>query len=378
MYVQGVAPPRVLLASAFVVATASAACSLLFQISEPGSSPSDAGSGDTAAPQPDAADAGCPLARWPGRPESSDPSQGNVDLTFGLQSLNLGFGDAGPAPGFDLDESCTCPGPPSCVGPGQVPCDRDGGIDNGESDLLRSLSAYTANVVDEAQANRYIRLGRTGLLFVLHEYNGQPNDAVCELSLFVSDGTPLSDAGFHVAPRFDGNDAWLINGASVAGGALLLPRFVDSRAYVKDGVLVAHVDFPLVVAGKVNLTVDVKSGVIVARLTNDAGLWRLLDGVIAGRWSTGSLLTALAAFDDPVVPGGHLCGDSVVYQRIKPVICRDVDIMAAAAADGKGARCDALSVGIGFIATQAKLGPIGPEVDAGAPCGRDYKDECPN
>ncbi len=360
-----------------------AACSLLFQLDGPGAGPADAAppldAGDAAN---DVADAtpppGCPLVHWPARPAADDPGGADVDLTFALQTVELGFGDAGPAPGFDLDGLCTCPDAPACAGTGLM-CDRDGGVDNGGGDLLTSLSGF-GKVIDQARANEIIAIGHASLLFVLHKYNGTQNDPQVELALFISDGTPVNDAGFHPPARFDGTDVWTLNRSSVAGqqGPPFLPVYVDPVAYVARGVLVAHVDFPLTVSGAFNLTVKLQGGVLAARVTSDGGLGRLGEGVIAGRWATVDALAALAEFDDPFVDGGKLCKGSLTYAAIKPRICGAPDITADAAGDRTGAACDAFSMGVGFTAVQALAGPLGPVVDASSPCGPNYKDECSN
>ncbi len=363
------------------LSAALAACSLLFQLDPPAQG-RDAGllaipdappfpAGDSAPPP------GCPLQHWPERPSADDPSGGDVDLTFAVQTVELGLGDAGPAPGFDLDGLCTCPDAPSCVGPGPM-CDRDGGVDDGVADLLLSLSSF-GKVVDPNRVNQYIAWGHNGMLLVLHHYNGTPNDRSVELAFFVSDGTPLDDAGYHVPAKFDGTDVWTLNRSSILAGKgpPFFPVFFDTTAYVAGGVLVARAEFPFVISGLVNLTARVQSGVLVARIVRDA-LPHLEDGVIAGRWATRDALTALAAFDDPFVDGGKLCGSSLTYQAVKPRICGSVDIAARPADDRTGARCDAFSLGFGFRAVAAVAGGLGPVLDGGFPCGVGYQDDCAN
>jgi hypothetical protein len=363
---------------ALAVAPLIAACSLLFQIDTPSAGP-DASLPEAGSDAEDAAAApGCPLFHWPDRPAADDPSTGDdVSLTFALRSFDLGLGDAGPAPGFDLDGLCTCPDPPSCVGVGPM-CDRDGGVDNAGGELLKSLSSWGKAVWDQKLANDTVAAGRTGLLFVLHGYNGKANDISSELSIFVSDGTPPgADGGGHTPARFDGKDVWTVNPSSALGGMGPDPVYKDRNAYVAGGVLVAHVNFPLTVSGTVNLTLPLQDARIVARLINDESGARLSDGIIAARLTTGAILTALSVVEDPFVKGGHLCGDSVVYQQIKPTICDSVDLAVRPADDRTGAPCGALSIGVGFTAVQAKVGDLAPTVDGGAPCGWGYKDDCP-
>jgi hypothetical protein len=295
--------------------------------------------------------------------------------------MELGEKDSGPAPGFDLDGLCTCPDPPSCVGKGRM-CDRDGGVDNAGGDLMASLSSFGGPILNQDVGNATIAAGQTSLLFVLHRYNGAANDTSVEVSIFASDGTPpAADGGAHTPARFDGTDVWTVNRSSALGqsGPPILPVYIDHSAYVAGGVLVATADFPLIISGTVNLTLNLQGAAIVARIVRDGAVARLDDGVAVGRATTRTVLTALAVFQDPFVSGGHLCGDaSITYQGLKAQICQSVDIATRTADDRTGTPCGALSMGFGFTAVQAIMGPLAPFVDGGAPCGWDYKDDCPN
>ena len=365
------------------LAAAAAACSLAFPLDGYGPGARDAAS-ESSVPEAsvDAApEAGCVLEHAPDRPPNDDPGAGpDVTVTFAIDFLNLGFGDAGPPPGYDLDGLCTCPDPAPCVGVGPM-CDLDGGVDDSTNDLLSRLSSFGSGpIFDQTRVNQNLSRGSSTLLLALRSYNGKPNDQSVELAMFVSDGTPTPDGGGDpTPPKLDGQDIWTIDRGSVIGGSgpPILPRYIDTAAYVAGGVLVGHVDAPIILnAGSANITLDLSESLATARIVHET-TWRLTDGRIAGRWSTRSVLTALAAVQDPFKRNGFLCGDSGTYQSIKPQICQSADIMTSGKAQGTGQKCNAISIGIGFEAIEAQLGPLADPVDAGGACGPTWTDECP-
>ncbi len=89
------------------------------------------------------------------------------------------------------------------------------------------------------------------------------------------------------------------------------------------------------------------------------------------------MLPALQGLEDPFNPGNGLCGDSGTYSNIKTSACHSADVMTDPTQDGKGAACDALSVGASFSAGPAHLGPIWAGKPKQAFCGgASYHDDC--
>ncbi len=360
-----------------------AACSLVFPFDDygPGNPGSNPDSGDTGpGPATDANDAfvpGCPLDHAPDPPSADDPGGADTDITLAVSTLVIGVGTA-TTPGLDLDGLCSCPDVPPCTSK-EKHCDREGGIDNGFDELAARFSAFGAPVrQDRVQSS--LDSGSTTILVALHRYNGLANDTNVDVGLFASLGTtPMDDAGTPTPPKKDGNDVWTIDPGSVANSnPPYVPKAIATSAWVKNGVLVARVDLTLQLAGNDALPIELHEATVTGRLSKAGGLWRLDDGRLAGRWRSSSFLSALAGVHDPADKTKFLCGDSGTYAVYKPQVCAALDIRGSGSEDGTSKTCDALSVGAGFAAIQAKLGPLGPVTTRPTGCGGSWKDDCGN
>jgi hypothetical protein len=355
----------------------SAACTILNPLDAYGPpGPKDAGA--DVATGADAGEGGCPLIRWPARPATEDGTE-DVEFVDALMSLSAEpdpDAGTGVVQAYDLDGVCTCPEPESCTPrAGTQHCDGPGGIDNSGGDLLSTI----AQLVDRnADANKRLRSGDYGLLFRVRRYNGGADDREVEVSVFLSNGTDgIQDGGVPPAPLYDGNDRWTVDPASVAGGTgpPYVPIYVDAHAYVADHVLVATMNFPLRLG---RMSIELTGSVVTGTLTKDTLGYHVTDGVIAGRGSTRSLLTNLAAIDDPFVKGGHLCGDSGTYADAKKEICAATDIVSDLKQDNTSAPCDALAVSAHFTSSVAQLGTVFAPPAPPAPCGPQWVDDCSN
>jgi len=354
----------------------------------------EAGGGDaqTEAGPPDAGD-GCNHARWPARPSADDPSDaGNIELYNALSFLDFGAGDGGATSnavyGFDLDGICTCPGPDSCkpFGDSGTQCDLEGGVDNSTGSLIKEFSGAT-NFFDQGYINQGIQTGVFGAVIHVKNYNGQANDTNVELSIFVSNGTQGAgtDAG-PMIPQFDGNDVWTLDPKSLLGGTLTdagpVPIVAyDLNAYVSDYTLVGNIsDMPLAIGaatGEGLVTIDLTGALVVAKLTPFGKSFQT-QGTVAGRWESKKLLTALQVLHDPFDYDASLCGSDTIYQLLKGRICGFQDIAASVLDDGKGAPCNALSLGFAFKTVPAKYGSPYSPPDAGGGCGPTWTDQCQN
>ncbi len=340
-----------------------------------------------AAPRSDAgADAGveaqapdpCRSEGIPSVPDAA--SGGDISLVFALRSLDFGI-DGGAPVGLNLDGRCTCPGPSSCRAPSEVPCDQERGIDNGSRDLLAQV--FQLGVLDQTIINNALQSGYFGALVQIDGWNGEPDDSQVRIQVFASQGFegPVGRS----QPAFDGNDIWSVDDVSVAsstdGGPPYRGVSRDEGAYVAGGALVGSLSFPIIVGSSFGqrVRINVNDGRLLAMIRRekdptDAGVQYSLRGTLAGRWPASELLTSLASLSDPT--STPICGDSGVYQQVKTFVCGSLDIPANRNNDDVGQSCSAVSLGVNFVAVNAKLGPQKPKPDSGGGCGPTWSDNC--
>ncbi|MBX3214120.1 MAG: hypothetical protein KF850_18950 [Labilithrix sp.] len=346
----------------------------------------DAGARDEAA----AVDADvCLHAGPPERPEGGDgPSV--ADLVFAVDALRIDTGDfdAGlskPA-SIDLDRTCSCLEPPSCVAPPDAApiCDGPDGRDNVSGPLLGTL-AVLLPALEPTFLTERIRQGVYGVILSVQKWNGEPNDPDVVVSLRMSVGIQQAgeDGG---APRFDGTDVWDIDPASiVAGGSLVgqdcdvvgcIGLASDVAAYARDGVLVARFEqLPFTVSvGPGRLVLPFVGAVLTARVTREGGGYRIA-GELAGRWRADDILAGSAAIREPLT-GSSLCKNAETYGYFKRSVCASVDLAGDPAEDRTGAPCAALSEAIAFRGSPAKLGKVRELVQEPGDCPG-FQDTCP-
>lgn len=353
--------------------------------------PGDSGSPDVVeAGAPDVREAEaappvCPEVFPPPPPAMDDPSDaGDQTFVVALHTLNVGIGDAGVAGlGYDLDDVYTCcdGGPESCKAAvtGATHCDTSGGRDDSSGLLLGGLAKVDSTAFNTGSINQNLEQGVYSVLVQVQHYNGTPNDTSVAVSIFASTGV-VGDAG----AAWDGGDIWTVNSAfAVNDSGPPLPNHFDPNAYVSDGTLVMQVDFPLALGttSTGGLDVNLTAGHITASVISAGnGTYALRDGQIVGRWNAGDILTAVQSLR---ILGGTVCPGSMAYSLVKSQICQYADIMTDPTKDMTGATCDALSLGMGYTADPAILGPIVPGTthpslcypEGGAP---DAADNCQN
>lgn len=361
-----------------------AACTLFNSLDEygPGQGRADAstdGPGTTPGTDADT----CQHARPPGRP-AKNGSADSARLVFAIDALYVGLppNPGNATVGYDLDNVCTCPGPASCnAAPKKTNtannCDGENGVDNSGAELIQTITLAAGS---DGNPNAAISEGRSGLLIQLAGYNGTPDDDDLQLTFFATSGTELDGEGKRIPPVHDGNDSWTVRRDSLFGGNGDGPNYIganrDDHAYVANGTLVAHVDFPLSFG---NIDAILKETVITARIEGTGASTKLLDGRFVGRWRSSDLLTALDSVPDPLVPGGGVCGSSALYQQLKGEICAAVDLRGTASEDSQQPllNCDALGMVMSFTAGTAKLGTPSDRTPPVHFCGAGYTDSCP-
>lgn len=324
----------------------------------------------------------CDHAEPPARPTADDPSDaGDEDYVVAVAAIDFNIGGDAGVVGYDLDHTCTCPGPESCVAQGGAKshCDDARGRDNSGGALIQQFSALTS-ALDATKLDTNIGLGLYTMVLRIRGYNGRPNDGQVAVAVFSSNGTvPLDDGGANPPPQHDGNDQWGIDPASLVGTP---PPYVavneDEAAYVSNGVLVAAVAFPFTIGSSFGANFLRLDGAYLVGALTKSGTGYALAGVITGRWDTRNLLTGMQGVKDPFNAGQFLCGTDATYLAFKSAICGGSDIARLASSDNTGAPCDALSLAVGFSGEPAQLGGV---LAAGAkptPCGATYTDQCGN
>jgi hypothetical protein len=297
-----------------------------------------------------------------------------VTFTAALSQVMLGKTDGGPYYGFNLDKTCTClmDASDSCIRPtGQPPaCDDPNGVDNYARRIFETINGFVdGGIITEAKLNNAIQTGLSGALIQVSQYNGLADDDQVTVTVYGSVGY----ANFPMAPAFDGGDKWNVDPASFAH------TYETTNAYVANHTLVALLDFPIIIGSAVTQPVYIQlhSGIILANLElNDAGTLVQMTGQLGGRWAPKDFLPSLQVVPDPLMSGSYLCGSDPTYQILKGFICENIDVNEDPASDGTG-ECNAVSMGLGFVASPAIVGAQTSPPDAGFPCEAGWKDDCP-
>ncbi len=343
------------------------------------------------------AEAGCQLFEPPPPPIAND-GNGNVDVTFAMSAFRLvpnGTASVNhpQAPvALDLDQRCTCPGPPSCASPASKPdCDADGGGDDATNTLWATFASLAPGQFNDDGLNAGLRLGYNGLLVRLREYNGGKNDTQVTLIGYESAGTIGVENKMAALPKYDGTDVWTVSPASLVGGTqvdagagcegndtLCLPVVYDTNAYVSNGVVVGHISVSVTAGGtSTRLRVQLSDVVIVAPLIFDGQSYRVDEALFAGRWALPDFLAALQSVPDPANGMQGLCGASTSYANVRQLACDKRDVMSKQLKDNMGGQCDAMSITVALSAVQAHLGPIVQPAPLEQRCGAGYTDSCP-
>ena len=343
----------------------------------------DTGTADADAGAPDAAV--CTHAGPPERPTTPDgPSIETQQFAVDAIRFFDDDNDAGAPPlvGLDLDRTCTCPEPGSCVPPadaGAAKCDLSDGRDNAAGPLLALFSTLAQGSGPERMVKQ-IKAGLFDLLVSVQGWNGQADDPSVIVGVQLSSGVEgvATDAG--APPRFDGTDVWTVTPSSLLGGVDIVGRDcrtlatpcisvrADTAAYVRGGVIVAHLDVPLPIeSGTGVLEIDFASATLSAHIFPSGPSYRLT-GEVAGRWPADKVLGTFARTPNPT-DGRALCSTDAglqIYALARAQVCSSLDLATSPAADRTGATCDALSNTLSFTASHATLGtvferPRGPE-----------------
>ena len=360
------ATSRLLVVSGLAAASL-VACQLLVGITDDEGSPvsdeagRDADGVDAAA----AARADCGQRRPPAPPSDGGAGGPDLDLIFAFRTVTFvpRLGDGGEPQGvigYDLDDRCTGIGTinndPPCARPdtatAQDEVDKAGGVDNAFQSTFDDFP-LDKRKPDPASAafNKLIGQGKQTLLLVVRNYNGGPDDEEVKIALLSAPGLESpSDGG----PMWDGGDRWtrpplvtLFNGLPQTPLAGYVSNFTLVVGFTDLDIVFPPFGLPL------------KNGVLTARIVEDGGIRSLVDGTIAGRGAVDALIMATGPIE---FAGKNVCADPVLFRLLGDAVCRRRDVPLNVKDDGVKARCDAVSVGIGFEANLAHLVD-----DAGSP-----------
>jgi hypothetical protein len=264
------------------------------------------------------------------------------------------------------------------VNPTDMHCDQPGGRDTAANGVFETFAVLSGGTFDPTMYSAQVQAGANGLLVRVQHYDGSPNDTDVAVSVYLSTGTVSPDGGAgHPVPRWNGADVWALASESVvtnAGGSSALPVYYDVNGYVANHVLVAHIDFPVMLyAGPATGTaiLDGTGMVVTGTLTTvDGGGYVLTEGMIAGRVPVSRLPLGMSG----VISGdaGFICPGSTEYDALKLDVCRAADLPNSPSSAGEppdaAATCQALGFGVAFAGVPAILGPIAVRPPSGSPC----------
>ena len=319
----------------------------------------------------------CESADYPAPPNASDgglDDAGTPEIVAAIRKVLLVEQADGGALGVDLDSRCSCQGEEATcvVPPNGAECDLAGGRDNALSKLFTTLQVILqqGDISDfySAQAES----GKWSLLLRIRGYDGELDDSQVEVAWYVAVGSVAA------TPLWDGTDGWRISSDSVTALDLEQPLYVDTHAYVTNGLVVASLpSTAFTLAGSVSrITFRLTAGGLIGRLVHDGQAWGLRDGILAGRVSESDLFYAVSSYRDD--NGAPLCTDSPLYGVARDIVCNGRDILSGLG--GPSTPCDAVSMAIGFEADPALLGPVEVPIPPTTSCaaGTDpIDDACP-
>ncbi len=295
-------------------------------------------------------------------PPPSEPTGDAGMIVSAIRLIDFGEGKKQEI-GIDLDRRCTCEGDgPSCQTRATMTpdagCDGVGGVDNEGRKLFALLALFGAQGFGSPYYSKVMESGGGTALLRVSDYNGAPDDKQVTLTWYVTMGYHfVNDGG---VPKWDGTDKWPISSDCLVDASVDSPRFVDTHAYVTNGVLVANLAESDFFLGDLTSRIDirVKQGYLVAKVEKlaDAGsAWTLRDGLLAGRWNLPDVFHALSSYRSN--KGDPFCTNSPVYGQAKALYCGAADLPSQIDSLSSVV-CDAISFGVLFQTFPAVLGDV--------------------
>ena len=313
-----------------------------------------------------------------------DPDGKNEpDIVVALRRIDLGTTDpvdGGAATdqwkrlGFDVDglctgssQTCAQSGGPACAPrQGQIAIDGEYCRDNSFGNLATTLT-YASSLTSSFGFGAFdcaLCVGSFNFLVRIQGYNGEPNDDTVDVDFFPSTGlvtpTPFDckDPDLPDSACFVPGAPWKIDRSVIVGAdaATSISTLRGVQAFVKNGyvtIILPPAGFPITFPGSDALIrpfpVTVHQGFITGRLKRQPdATWHVEDGMIGGSTTLGEVLDSLV--------GIGVCPGTTEYVAAQTTIDNVADVLGTGEI-APGTPCDSVSVGIGFTAYQATLGP---------------------
>jgi hypothetical protein len=286
----------------------------------------------------------------PTRPPGPPPPQsaGGAERTFFTVFTSLELLPPSDPRGFDLDDHCTCPEPPSCRGdPSASSCDGPGGIDNTLGGIV-AKDPTASLLINPQQLHEHFARGESNIIIYVTAYNGLDDDDSVDVHFLRSTGT-IKSGQTPTVPKFDGADSFdcVSEDVALCQPTGILPSGAVQHGYVRGRTLIVP-DARFVLSVLADSPIHGR-GVLTATLepfapgASGEPRWALHHGVVAGALPINDVMTALAAIE--TAPGVTLCGQENVIPYIKAQLCNGRDMAFAG-----GASCDAVSAVFAFDA----------------------------
>lgn len=304
----------------------------------------------------------CDPIKPPERPPGADTS--GPDRAYVLRDIIIDQSpDRWETLGFDLDDRCSLAPEPDveCLPPSGGNPETDGvrGIDNAFGHRLApTLVGIAANLESDIRGDQL--RGTGGILLQIRGYNGQANDPSVDVFMAQTIYAIPHGATERAAPNWDGRDRWFLEDSAFDGSADR-PRVRNDNAYVRDNWLVVRI------LDRTDITFNVGEGLvnfrfisasIVGRISSDGQT--LEDVVLSGRWA----LRDLALTADEL----GLCQGSVERAFLDNSLANIADVRATPGTGGPGARCDAVSAGLGFRGYRGEFAGLAVTEDVPIAC----------
>ena len=308
----------------------------------------------------------------PPRPGEARPGDGDGTAVFALTKLWLGggSGDAATGPsfaklGYDLDGRLSTEASTDLCRPrrGALPVDVyvDGerGIDNAFGRAVLPILTAAAPTA-QAQLNAGLAAGQMTLLFAIDALGSGASYRPLTARAYA--GSSLG-----APPKLDGSDRWPIAPESLLDpGDPQSARVRFDQSYLVQNVWVSGPGGALSLQlslGGTTTTLTLGSAIIT--MTLDEAHKAGTSGVIAGILPTATLIEVLRKVAGTIDPG--LCAGPLIDS-----IARQLEAASDILVDGTqdpAKDCDGISVGLGFEATRAALGPVASaSAPAADPC----------
>jgi hypothetical protein len=326
--------------------------------------------------QPAVSSSTCEHAEPPARPKSSSSSSASErEYVFASRAYDVGDSDDGngepryPRLGYDVDHTCSGQGEGgSCKKPRwQNVAITDGpeGRDNSGNEVLYLASTTFRAAGGDVDAgngatktpgafdsNLDARSGRTTVMYRVRHYNGEANDDEVQVDVF--SGTLWTNLWSGPGPHWDERDHWRTTSLWLQDGKLSndAPRFSDAHAYVRNNVLVAHLD-QLMVGNAFAPAGTWRKVLVTGKFSHDGDTLELRDVVLTGRWPVNELLAFLAHTLNERTHEVE-CTEKAFYAATRPIYCQNVDLNSKRD-DGSGV-CDAVSIVFDMDTMPATLG----------------------